>query len=81
MPNNEDQIEDLEKRKVVLDTALELYNNLLNIYKTQYDKLTKAKKKRIKIQNLRENVSIDLYLDEDYLLPMAVLEGDVEVKL
>ena len=34
-PNNEDQIKYLEKRKVVLVTAPELYNKLLNIYKTQ----------------------------------------------
>ena len=48
MSNNEKQIKDLEKRKVVIDTALELYNLLLNIYKTQYVELTKAQKKRIK---------------------------------
>ena len=41
-PNNERKIKDLEERKVVLNTALELYGKLLNIYKTQYDKLTKA---------------------------------------
>ena len=34
-PNNEDQIKYSEKRKVVLVTAPELYNKLLNIYKTQ----------------------------------------------
>ena len=34
----------LEERKFVFDTALELYNKLLNIYKTQYDKLTESKK-------------------------------------
>ena len=56
----------------MFDTALELYNKLLNIYKTQYDKPTKAKKKRIKI---------DLYLDEDNLPPITALEGDEEVKL
>ena len=56
----------------MFDTALELYNKLLNIYKTQYDKLTKAKKKRIKV---------DLYLDEDNLPPITALEGDEEVKL
>ena len=56
----------------MFDKALELYNKLLNIYKTQYDKLTKAKKKRIKV---------DLYLDEDNLPPITALEGDEEVKL
>ena len=39
--NNEDQINDLEKRKVVLDSALALYNKLLSIYQNQYDKLNK----------------------------------------
>ena len=62
--NNEDQIKDLEKRKVVLDTALALYNKLLSIYKNQYDKLTKAQMKRIKFQNMPENLRIDLDLDE-----------------
>ena len=62
--NNEDQIKDLEKRKVVLDSALALYNKLLSIYKNQYDKLTKAQKKRIKFQNMPENLPIDLDLDE-----------------
>ena len=32
----------LTKRKVMFDTAHELYNKLLSIYKTQYDKPTKA---------------------------------------
>ena len=36
-PNNEDQIQDFQKRKVVLATASELYDKLLSIYKTQYD--------------------------------------------
>ena len=49
----------------MLNTAYELYEKLLNIYKTQYDKLTKAHKKRLKVQNMPENLPIDLYLDED----------------
>ena len=28
-----------EKRNVVINTAFKLYDTLLNIYKTQYDKL------------------------------------------
>ena len=75
------QIKDLEKRKVVFDTALALQNKLLNIYKIQYDKLTKAKKKRIRIQNVPENLAIDLYLDEDDLPPMSSVGGDEKVKL
>ena len=65
----------------MLDTALELYNQLLNIYKTQYYKLTKAQKKRIKVRNVAENLPIELYLDEDDLPPIPALEDDEEVKL
>ena len=46
-PNNEDHMKSLGERKVVFDTALELYKNLLGMYKTQYDKLKKTKKKKI----------------------------------
>ena len=70
-------MKDLEERKVVFNTALELYNNLLRICETQYDKLPKAKKKKIKVQNVPENLSIALHLDEDD----SPLESDEEVKL
>ena len=43
-----------KKIKVVFTTASELYDRLLNIYKTENDKLTKAKKKRINVQNRPE---------------------------
>ena len=56
----------LEERKFVYDTALELYNKLLRMYKTQYDKLEKAKKETITVENAPENGLI-LYLDEDDL--------------
>ena len=63
--------------------TLELYNNLRNIFKTQYDKLTKSQKKKIKAKNIPVNLAIELYLyeDEDDLSPMAPLEDDEEVKL
>ena len=64
----------------MLDTALGLYSNLLNIYKTQYGKLSKAKKKRIKVQDVPENLPIDLYLVEYDLPPMPVLERNEEIK-
>ena len=51
----------------MLGIALELFNKLLNIYKTQNDKLKKAQKKGIKDQNVPDNLPIDLYLDEDDL--------------
>ena len=72
-----------QKKKFVFDTALELYNNLLNIFKIQYDQLTKSQKKKIKAKNIPVNLAIELYLyeDEDDLPPMAPLEDDEEVKL
>ena len=65
----------------MLVTAFELYDKLVNIYTTQYDKLTKAQK-RIKVQNRPENLAIDLYLDEneDDLLLILALEDDEEAK-
>ena len=47
--NNKCKLKDLEERVVQLNTALDLCNKLLNTYKTQYYKLTKANKERIKI--------------------------------
>ena len=65
----------------MLVTAFESYDKLVNIYTTQYDKLTKAQK-RIKVQNRPENLVIDLYLDEneDDLLPILTLEDHEEAK-
>ena len=73
----------MKERKFGVNTALELHNKILNIYKSQYDKLTKARKKRIKVQNLPENLSIDLHLDENEgnLPPIHALEGDEDSKL
>ena len=63
-------------------TALELHD-LLNIYETHYDKLTRAQKKRIEVQNEPENVPIDLYLHEDEggLPTTLALEGNEKVSL
>ena len=68
---------------VVLTTAHELYDKLLNIGKSQYYKLRRAHKKRIKVQSMPENLPIGLYLAEDVndLPPMFALEGEEEVKL
>ena len=63
----------------MFDTALELYNKVLNIYKPQYDKLAKTKKKRIKSQNVPGTLPTDLYLDD--LPPMPAIKGDKKVKL
>ena len=62
----------------MINTALKLYIKLLNTYKTQLDKLTKAQRKRIKVQAVSEKLFIDLYLDKDDLPPP---EGDEDVKL
>ena len=75
-PNNENQIKDLEKR---IAKAFELYDKLLSIYKTQYDKFTKAQEKRIKVQNIPESLPIDLYLGE-YEDDLPPLQDDEEVK-
>ena len=67
----------------MLAIASELYDKLLNIYKTEHDKLTKAQKKRINVQNIPENLPCDLYLDEDEddLPSMPPLKDDEKVKL
>ena len=68
---------------VVLTTAHELYDKLLNIGKSQYYKLKRAHKKRIKVQSMPENLPIGLCLGQDVndLPPMLALEGEEEVKL
>ena len=57
-------------------TASELYDKLINIYTAEYDKRSKAQKKRIKILNSSEILALDLYLDEDEdnLPPISLLE-------
>ena len=70
-----------KKTCVEFATASELYDKVLNIYTTQYDKLTKAQKKRIKVRNRPENLVLDLYLDEDEDdLPQMLLQENEEVK-
>ena len=64
----------------MLATASELYDKLLNIYTTQYFKLLNDQKKRINVLNRPENLTLDLYLDEDHLPPVSPLEDDEEVK-
>ena len=48
--NNDNKEKDLEQRKVVI-TASELYDKLLNIYKTLYGNLSKAHKKKVNVLN------------------------------
>ena len=80
-PNNEDQEKDLEKRNVVINTASKLYDKLLNIYKTQYNKNKLSEqdnKKKINVLNRPENVTLD-FTDDD-LPPILALEEDEELK-
>ena len=49
----------------MLATPSDLYDKLLNVYTTQYDKATKDQKKKIKVQNRPEKLVINLYLDVD----------------
>ena len=65
----------------MFETALELYNKLLNICKTKYDKFTIARKKKTKVQIILENLPTDIYLDVDDLPPMPALEGGEEARL
>ena len=71
--HNEAWEKDLEKREVVINTASKLYDNLLNIYTTQYDKFSEDLKKGV-------NVLI-LDFDKDDLPPMSALKSGEEVKL
>ena len=66
---------DLEKRKVVINTTSKLYDKLLNIYTTQYGKLSEDSKKRVNVLKRSECLTLDF--DEDDL----PLEGDEEVIL
>ena len=58
----------LEKTKVVINTASNLYDKLLNINTTQYDKLSEDVKKRIIVLNRPENLIPDF--DEGDLPPI-----------
>ena len=58
-PTNEDQEKDLGSRKVVLDAASNLYNNLLRIYSNQFNEFKSNKKKRIAFKNRTKNVSLE----------------------
>ena len=57
-----------KKKKDLINTAF-AYSKFLNTLVTQYDKFSIAQKKRVNILNKPENVTPDLYLDED-LMPL-----------
>ena len=58
----------LEKTKVVINTASNLYDKLLNINTTRYDKLSEDVKKRIIVLNRPGNLIPDF--DEGDLPPI-----------
>ena len=67
------------KKTMLFATAFELYDKLLHIYTTQYDKLSKPQKKKINVLNRPTNLALDLHLDEDDLSPIPLVQDD-EVK-
>ena len=60
----------------MINAASKLYNKLLNIYTTHYDKLSEDSEKRVSVLNQPEMSELDF--DKYDLLP---LEGDEGVKL
>ena len=48
----------------MINTASELYNKILNIYETQYDTFSIARKERINVLKNPGNLTLDLYLDD-----------------
>ena len=68
-----------EKRNVVINTAFKLYDTLLNIYKTQYDKLWEDSKKSLSVINKPEMLILDF--DDDDWQPIPPAEDEKEVKL
>ena len=56
------------------NTASKLYDKLLNVYTTQYDKLSEDLKKRVNVLNRTESLTLDF--DEDDL----PLDHNEEVK-
>ena len=78
IPNNEAQEKALEK-KVVINTPSKLYDKLLSIYTTQYDKISEDLKKRTSVLCKPEMLILDF--DRDDLPQMPEIDGNEEVKL
>ena len=74
------QEKDLAKRQIVISSVSRLYDKVLNIYTTQYEKFSEDLKKMVNILNKAEILIPDF--DRDYLPSIStLLEGDEEVKL
>ena len=68
---NAAKVQDLEKRKVVINTASKLYDKILNIYTIQYDNLSEYQKKTVNVVHRPKNLTPDF--DEDNLPEMLPL--------
>ena len=74
------QEKDLAKRQIVISSVSRLYDKVLNIYTTQYEKFSEDLKKMVNILNKAEILIPDF--DRDDLPSISTLpEGDEEVKL
>ena len=74
------QEKDLAKRQIVISSVSRLYDKVLNIYTTQYEKFSEDLKKMVNIPNKAEILIPDF--DRDDLPSIStLLEGDEEVKL
>ena len=74
------QEKDLAKRQIVISSVSRLYDKVLNIYTTQYEKFSEDLKKMVNILNKPEILIPDF--DRDDLPSIStLLEGDEEVKL
>ena len=74
------QEKDLAKRQIVISSVSRLYDKVLNIYTTQYEKFSEDLKKMVNILNKAEILIPDF--DRDDLPSIStLLEGDEEVKL
>ena len=74
------QEKDLAKRQIVISSVSWLYDKVLNIYTTQYEKFSEDLKKMVNILNKAEILIPDF--DRDDLPSIStLLEGDEEVKL
>ena len=70
----------LAKRQIVISSVSRLYDKVLNIYTTQYEKFSEDLKKMVNILNKAEILIPDF--DRDDLPSIStLLEGDEEVKL
>ena len=74
------QEKDLAKRQIVISSVSRLYDKVLNIYTTQYEKFSEDLKKMVNILNKAEILIPDF--DRDDLPSIStLLEDDEEVKL